>query len=722
MTSRRDLEDGIQRDFRNDMSYGDYLRLDQLLAAQHPLSDPPQHDELLFIIQHQTSELWLKLMVHELRSARSLLAGDELSPALKRMARIKHIQHTLTDQWAVLATLTPSEYAEIRPFLATSSGFQSAQYREVEFLLGNKNADMVQVFDHDPAAQAALSALLHEPSLYDEFLAFLARAGLRRPRRAARPRLVPAPPAQPRPRRHHRAGLRRARRALGRLRDLRGARRHRGQLPAVAVPAPAGGAAHDRPQDGHRRLQRRRLPAPCPGPDLLPRALRGAHPHRRLSAARARHNGRVLLADVVTTSAEVAAPPAPGRPRWPRSPTLPRARPTRPSSRPVTSYLARLAAPAAHRPGLAWRCADAARRPRTATLTVAEVARGLRAARRPVRRRARRPGRAAAVADLFGRATERRADLAARAWSRGRSGRVRSTRSSRRPSPSAAEVPLALGTPGGDAGRGARCPVVRAAFEGGEAALADVGLEVGRPVLPMLASSAPDVAAALAKAGGDRGRPGREARRHPDPGAPRRRRGPRRHPQPRRHHRPAARGGRRGPGAARDAASCSTARRSRSTRPGGPRAFQETASRTAQAAGRRRHAVLLRPAAPRRAATCSTPPPPSGWPRSTRLVPEANRVPRLVTGDPEQAAAFLTDALAAGPRGRGREEPRRALRRRPARRRPGSRSSPCTPSTWSCSPSSGAAAGARAGCPTSTSVPATPRAASSSCWARPSRG
>ena len=175
--SRRELEEGIRRDFRNDMSYGDYLRLDQLLAAQHPLSDPPQHDELLFIIQHQTSELWLKLMVHELRSARALLRADELSPALKRMARIKHIQRTLTDQWAVLATLTPSEYAEIRPFLATSSGFQSAQYREVEFLLGNKNADMVKVFGHDPAAKAELTTLLNEPSLYDEFLAFLSRAG-----------------------------------------------------------------------------------------------------------------------------------------------------------------------------------------------------------------------------------------------------------------------------------------------------------------------------------------------------------------------------------------------------------------------------------------------------------------------------------------------------------------------------------------------------------------
>src|SRR4029078_9621917 len=133
-----------------------------LLAAQQPQSSPPQHDELLFIVQHQTSELWLKLMVHELRSARDLLAADELAPALKRMARVKHIQRTLTDQWSVLATMTPSEYAQIRPFLATSSGFQSAQYREVEFLLGNKNHDMVKVFAHDPDAHQALNTLLFQ--------------------------------------------------------------------------------------------------------------------------------------------------------------------------------------------------------------------------------------------------------------------------------------------------------------------------------------------------------------------------------------------------------------------------------------------------------------------------------------------------------------------------------------------------------------------------------
>ncbi|HEU5144891.1 MAG TPA: tryptophan 2,3-dioxygenase [Dermatophilaceae bacterium] len=175
--SQRELEEGIERDFSRKMSYGDYLCLDQLLSAQRPLSEPPQHDELLFIIQHQTSELWLKLMVHELRSARDLLRTDDLAPALKRLARVKHIQHTLTDQWSVLATLTPSEYAEIRPFLATSSGFQSVQYREVEFLLGNKNADMVAVFSHDEKARAELDQLLHEPSLYDEFIAYLHRRG-----------------------------------------------------------------------------------------------------------------------------------------------------------------------------------------------------------------------------------------------------------------------------------------------------------------------------------------------------------------------------------------------------------------------------------------------------------------------------------------------------------------------------------------------------------------
>jgi tryptophan 2,3-dioxygenase len=147
------------------LTYGTYLALDDLLGAQHLRSEPPHHDELLFIIQHQTSELWLKLMLHELRSAREAIRNDDLNLALKRTAR------------SVLATLTPSEYVQFREFLATSSGFQSYQYRAVEFLLGNKNASMLDVFKSDPAAQALLTELLHEPSLYDEFLALLARAG-----------------------------------------------------------------------------------------------------------------------------------------------------------------------------------------------------------------------------------------------------------------------------------------------------------------------------------------------------------------------------------------------------------------------------------------------------------------------------------------------------------------------------------------------------------------
>ncbi len=173
----RDLEQGVQRDFRQAMSYSEYLRLDLVLSAQQPLSSPPRHDELLFIIQHQTSELWLKLLLHELREARARLRADDLSPALKGLARVKHIQHTLIEQWGVLTTLTPSEYSEFRSFLQSSSGFQSWQYRAVEFILGNKSADMLQVFDHDPHVHTILVELLEEPSLYDEFLGFLDRRG-----------------------------------------------------------------------------------------------------------------------------------------------------------------------------------------------------------------------------------------------------------------------------------------------------------------------------------------------------------------------------------------------------------------------------------------------------------------------------------------------------------------------------------------------------------------
>ena len=161
----------------HEMSYGDYLHLDELLGAQQLVSDPPHHDELLFIVQHQTSELWLKLMLHELRSACDDLDADDLRLALKRLARVKSIQATMTEQWSVLATLTPSEYAEFRGYLGTSSGFQSYQYRAVEFLLGNKDARMLQVLAGDRAAVALLEEMLARPTLYDAFLRLLARAG-----------------------------------------------------------------------------------------------------------------------------------------------------------------------------------------------------------------------------------------------------------------------------------------------------------------------------------------------------------------------------------------------------------------------------------------------------------------------------------------------------------------------------------------------------------------
>src|ERR1700753_558500 len=174
---QRPLEDGIVRDFKVNLSYGRYLHLDEILNAQHPVSVPEHHDELLFILQHQTSELWLKLVLHELREVCRRLAADEMRPALKGLARVKHIQRSLTEQWSVLATLTPTEYSEFRSFLGTSSGFQSYQYRAVEFMLGNKDRRMLSVFADDKAALEMLTDALEAPSVYDQFLRLLARHG-----------------------------------------------------------------------------------------------------------------------------------------------------------------------------------------------------------------------------------------------------------------------------------------------------------------------------------------------------------------------------------------------------------------------------------------------------------------------------------------------------------------------------------------------------------------
>ena len=174
----RPLEEGIRTDFSTALDYGTYLGLDQLLAAQHPLSVPEHPDELLFIVQHQTTELWFKLVLHELTAVRRHLADDVPGRARKGIARVKHIFRTLAEQWSVLATLTPTEYAEFRGFLGSASGFQSHQYRSVEFILGNKNAAMLPVFSARPEARDALARLLDEPTVYDEFLRHLARTGL----------------------------------------------------------------------------------------------------------------------------------------------------------------------------------------------------------------------------------------------------------------------------------------------------------------------------------------------------------------------------------------------------------------------------------------------------------------------------------------------------------------------------------------------------------------
>jgi tryptophan 2,3-dioxygenase len=173
----REIESGVTRDLAGKLTYGGYLHIDELLSLQQPLSRPVHHDELLFIIQHQTSELWMRLAIHELEAAIADVRADAIGPCLKKLARVKQIQRQLFEQWGVLETLTPSEYAKLRPSLQEASGFQSVQYRHIEFLLGNKNAEMLDVFAHDPAAQERLRSVLEAPSLYEEFIAHLARCG-----------------------------------------------------------------------------------------------------------------------------------------------------------------------------------------------------------------------------------------------------------------------------------------------------------------------------------------------------------------------------------------------------------------------------------------------------------------------------------------------------------------------------------------------------------------
>jgi len=170
------VEQTIQTDFSKDMSYGDYLQLDPILSSQHRLSD--HHDEMLFIIIHQTSELWMKLILHELTAATTAIANEELERSFKMLARVSKIQQQLIQSWSVLATLTPAEYLEFRDKLGSSSGFQSYQNRQIEFALGFKNARTLSVYAHDEALYPLLETSLHAPSIYDVTVREMHRRGL----------------------------------------------------------------------------------------------------------------------------------------------------------------------------------------------------------------------------------------------------------------------------------------------------------------------------------------------------------------------------------------------------------------------------------------------------------------------------------------------------------------------------------------------------------------
>ncbi len=179
----RELEPTIVTDHADRMTYSGYLDLAKVLDAQHPLSaikgdGGEHHDEMLFIIVHQTMELWLKQIIHELTAAIRFVQAGNLEPCFKILARVKHVQSVMLDQWSVLATLTPSEYVQFRGVLGSASGFQSVQYRTVEFLLGNKDRRMIHVHRHDPDAVRTLTAALEGPGIYDAFLHHLAARGL----------------------------------------------------------------------------------------------------------------------------------------------------------------------------------------------------------------------------------------------------------------------------------------------------------------------------------------------------------------------------------------------------------------------------------------------------------------------------------------------------------------------------------------------------------------
>jgi tryptophan 2,3-dioxygenase len=252
-------DEKAQLDFSKSMSYGDYLHLDAILNAQHPLS--PDHNEMLFIVQHQTSELWMKLMLHELRAAVACFAGDELQLAFKMLARVSRIMEQLVHAWDVLATMTPPEYTAMRPFLAQSSGFQSYQYRCIEFSLGNKNAAMLKPHEHRSDLLEMVQVAYETPSLYDEALRLLARRGIDVPADRLERDWTQPYQASEGVKQAWLTGLPRSEEVLGPVPARRGTDGPGRRLPALALPPRHHRAARDRLQARHRRHRRRELPA-----------------------------------------------------------------------------------------------------------------------------------------------------------------------------------------------------------------------------------------------------------------------------------------------------------------------------------------------------------------------------------------------------------------------------------------------------------------------------
>ena len=244
-------DEQVHWDLGESQSYGQYLGLDEILSAQQPVSF--EHDEMLFIIIHQASELWMKLCLHELTAALDHIRRDDLGPSFKMLSRVSRIQAQLTQSWDVLATLTPAEYSAFRNQLGRASGFQSYQYRMLEFVIGNKNADMIEVHKRDPDVYAALERALHSPSIYDESLRLLSRRGFEIPEE-----YLDRDWSQPyQPNKQVAAAWLAVYHSiddpLGSVRAGREARRPRPEIPALALQSHEDGRAHHRLQTRHRR-------------------------------------------------------------------------------------------------------------------------------------------------------------------------------------------------------------------------------------------------------------------------------------------------------------------------------------------------------------------------------------------------------------------------------------------------------------------------------------